>query len=193
MKCPKIWIKRQHVPTYTTVDHSDIERHRKRSASETAGWISCPHWVWFDSLAGNLAGFSAVLGSAEITEKRRSSWDAELFICKIQIVCKSETLSTWVAEPIIYARNSAPDKWCTLFSHQTGQLSVSSLATMSSAALPPPPPETMGWRLEDSVFVSVLKSLHSCPDACADLIFHACIHNVQELVANAECLVYHAQ
>ena len=56
-----------------------------------------------------------------------------------------------------------------------------------------PLPETMGWRLEDSVFVSVLKSLHSCPDACADLIFHACIHNVQELVANAECLVYHAQ
>ena len=38
----------------------------------------------------------------------------------------------------------------------------------------PPPPETMGWRLEDSVFVSVLKSLPSGPDACADLIIRAC-------------------
>ena len=38
----------------------------------------------------------------------------------------------------------------------------------------PPPPETMGWRLEDSVFVSVLKSRPSGPDACADLIFCTC-------------------
>ena len=37
-----------------------------------------------------------------------------------------------------------------------------------------PPPETMEWKLEDSVFVSVLKSLPSGPDACADLIFRVC-------------------
>ena len=36
MKCPKIWIH-----------HCGSFRHRKRSASEIVGWISCPHWVWW--------------------------------------------------------------------------------------------------------------------------------------------------
>ena len=57
----------------------------------------------------------------------------------------------------------------------------------------PPPPETMGWRLEDSVFVSALKSIPSGPDARADLIFRACTKQCTQISANAECLVYHAQ
>ena len=49
--------------------------------------------------------------------------------------------------------------------------------------------ETMEWRLEDSVFVSVLKSLPSGPDACADLIFRACTKQSTQISANAECLI----
>ena len=73
-------------------------------------------------------------------------------------VCKSETLSTWVAEHILYAINSAPDKWCTLFSHQTGQLSGSSLATVSSAAPTTPSTRDHGmqaWRLTLYQFLSL--------------------------------------
>ena len=52
----------------------------------------------------------------------------------------------------------------------------------------------MGWRLEDSVFVSVLKSLPSGPDACADFIFRACTKQRTQISAKyAECLVYYAQ
>ena len=53
-------------------------------------------------------------------------------------------------------------------------------------------PETMGWRLEDSVFVSVLKLF-------LQVLMHVLTSspvlaqsNVQKIVANAQYLVYHA-
>ena len=55
MKCPKIWIKRQHVPTHTTVDHSDIKRGQLQNSAPLQGIL--------------LGYFSTVLGFAGITEK----------------------------------------------------------------------------------------------------------------------------
>ena len=55
MKCPKIWTKRQR----TTADHPDIKRDQLQNSTPLQGLL--------------LDYFSAVLGSAEITEKRRSS------------------------------------------------------------------------------------------------------------------------
>ena len=98
--------------------------------------------------------------------------------CNIQCAkvshCQTWPVQSWVAESIIYARNSAPDKWCTLFSHQTANCQAAVWQQCHLQHPQPLPPETMGWRLEDSVSVSVLKSLPSGPDACADLIFRAC-------------------
>ena len=98
----------------------------------------CDSTAWQGIL---LECFSVVLRSAEITEKMWYSWDAELFICKIQCA-KVRTPSTWPGQSIIYARNSAPNKWCTLFSHQTDQLSGSNLATMNNVICSTPPPPT---------------------------------------------------
>ena len=120
--------------------HCESFRHRKGSSSEMwDGFHACTGWdstPWHGIL---LEWFSAVLGllksqrKGDLPEMQNSSF------VKYSVHRYSETLSTWpgqswVTEPIIYARNSASDKWCALFSHRAGQHSGSNLATVSFAA-----------------------------------------------------------
>ena len=122
--------------------------------------------------------FSAVLWSAEITEKRWSFWDTELFICKIQCAKVRRCQHGPVSQS--HTAHNLCQKFCpwqtmhSFFHIKQASCQVAFWQQCHQQHPEPPPSETMGWRLEDHVLESVLKPLPSGPDACADLIFCAC-------------------
>ena len=153
-----------------TVDHSDIERAQLQKLQ--AGFHACTGCDLTPWKGILLECFAAALGYAEVTERRWSSWDAELFICKIQ--CEN----SWSV--MSHRAHNLCQKFCPqqmmhpLFTSNRPTVRQQFGNNVICSTHNPLPPETMGWRLEDSVFVSVLKSLPSGLDACADLIFCAC-------------------
>jgi hypothetical protein len=116
----------------------------------------------------------ANLGKGQLTDD--TSKEAELFVCKLYI-SNCETADG--ARTIMFRKATAPenlppssDALSFHIKRAHYQASVWQQAHEKKPNLPPI--ESMGWQLKDGVFLPVLKTLPSVPDACLDIIFCTC-------------------
>jgi hypothetical protein len=188
MKCKKVWMKtgtakhRQYIPVHNIAKRPDMEKAKLQnligfhaitgsdSTSFLSGQGKVSGWKVFQQHHQLLAN----LGKGQLTDD--TSKEAELFVCKLYI-SNCETADG--ARTIMFRKATAPenlppssDALSFHIKRAHYQASVWQQAHEKKPNLPPI--ESMGWQLKDGVFLPVLKTLPSVPDACLDIIFCTC-------------------
>ncbi|XP_070184330.1 uncharacterized protein [Littorina saxatilis] len=188
MKCKKVWMKtgtakrRQYIPVHNIAKRPDMEKAKLQnligfhaitgsdSTSFLSGQGKVSGWKVFQQHHQLLAN----LGKGQLTDD--TSKEAEQFVCKLYI-SNCETADG--ARTIMFRKATAPenlppssDALSFHIKRAHYQASVWQQAHEKKPNLPPI--ESMGWQLKDGVFLPVLKTLPSVPDACLDIIFCTC-------------------
>ena len=179
----------QEIKTSSHSHHCESFRDRKGSIAQPC-WIRWPHGVWFDLFLGRrqpeivLESFPAVPRSAKslgtsdlIGERVRSSTthpEMQNSSFAKSTVRKTVMLSTWPSQSRFAEtvhQKLCPQQEVNTFHIKRPHCQAAVWQQVHLHQPQLPPTETMGWGLENSMLVPVLKSLPSVSDTCADFIF----------------------